>query len=97
VGTGEVSVGERKLVGLSQRRTREGARFQCLVHLAWRPERWWPLVREAVPADQVSSLDSALADRVGEVGRVDEHGADLRDLLMAALLGELLALDQRPV
>ena len=29
-GPGEVTVGDRKLVGISQRRTREGSRFQCL-------------------------------------------------------------------
>jgi lipoate-protein ligase A len=37
VGAGEVLVDGRKLVGLSQRRTREGARFQCLLHHRWDP------------------------------------------------------------
>jgi lipoate-protein ligase A len=37
MGAGEVSVGHRKLVGISQRRTREGARFQCVVHRTWDP------------------------------------------------------------
>lgn len=37
VGAGEVLVGGRKLVGISQRRTREAARFQCLVHRTWDP------------------------------------------------------------
>lgn len=32
IGPGEVIVGGRKLVGLSQRRTRHGVRAQCLVH-----------------------------------------------------------------
>lgn len=32
VGPGEVLQGDRKLVGLAQRRTRWGSRFQCLVH-----------------------------------------------------------------
>ena len=32
IGSGEVGVGDRKVVGLSQRRTRDWARFQCLVH-----------------------------------------------------------------
>ncbi len=39
LGTGEVSVDGRKLVGLSQRRTRAGARFQCIVHHRWEPAR----------------------------------------------------------
>jgi lipoate-protein ligase A len=37
LGPGEVSVGGRKLVGTSQRRTRSGARFQCVVHRHWDP------------------------------------------------------------
>lgn len=32
---GEVSVGEKKIVGISQRRSREGARFQCVVYSHW--------------------------------------------------------------
>lgn len=35
VGPGEVLVDGRKLVGVSQRRTRRWARFQCVVHLRW--------------------------------------------------------------
>ncbi len=35
VGPGEVLVDGRKAVGISQRRTRAGARFQCVVHRQW--------------------------------------------------------------
>ncbi len=38
VGTGELLQGAGKLVGVSQRRTREYARFQSMCHLRWRPE-----------------------------------------------------------
>ncbi len=38
VGTGEVMAPVGKLVGISQRRTRESARFQTMCHLRWRPE-----------------------------------------------------------
>ena len=38
LGPGEVTVGGRKVVGLSQRRTREGALFQCCAVLRWEPE-----------------------------------------------------------
>ena len=38
-GPGEVLVDGRKVVGVSQRRTRAGARFQCSVPLAWDAER----------------------------------------------------------
>jgi lipoate-protein ligase A len=37
LGPGEVVVDGRKVVGMSQRRKRAGARFQCLVHDSWRP------------------------------------------------------------
>lgn len=37
-GPGEVSVGAEKVVGISQRRTRSAARFQCSVPLLWDPE-----------------------------------------------------------
>ena len=38
-GPGEVLVEGAKVVGISQRRTRAAARFQCSVPLAWRPDR----------------------------------------------------------
>jgi lipoate---protein ligase len=37
LGPGEVTVGGAKLVGVSQRRSRAGARFQCAVHRSWQP------------------------------------------------------------
>lgn len=38
LGRGEVTVGGKKLVGLSQRRRRAGALIQCGVHRAWKPD-----------------------------------------------------------
>ena len=37
LGAGEIVVDGRKLVGISQRRTRDAARFQCLVNRSWDP------------------------------------------------------------
>jgi hypothetical protein len=37
LGVGEIVIDGRKLVGISQRRTRDAARFQCIVHRAWDP------------------------------------------------------------
>lgn len=37
IGPGEVTVGGRKVVGISQRRTRAGARFQCVALARWDP------------------------------------------------------------
>ena len=39
LGPGEVTAGGRKVVGLSQRRIREGALFQCCAALRWEPDR----------------------------------------------------------
>lgn len=38
IGGGEVVVGDRKVVGISQRRTRAGARMQCALYRDWRAE-----------------------------------------------------------
>jgi lipoate-protein ligase A len=50
LGPGEVLLGELKLVGISQRRTRHGSRFQCMVHLHWSPEALVGLLAEPRPA-----------------------------------------------
>ncbi len=51
LGPGEVTAAGRKLVGLSQRRTRAGALFQCAALLRWEPERLARLlgIPEAAP------------------------------------------------
>ena len=50
LGPGEVTVDGVKVVGLSQRRTRAGALFQCAALLEWRPDRL--LDRLAVTDDE---------------------------------------------
>jgi lipoate---protein ligase len=55
LGTGEVVAGGSKLVGISQRRTREYARFQSMCHLRWRPE----LVAALVAAPRPTAADVA--------------------------------------
>jgi lipoate---protein ligase len=59
VGTGEVMAGAAKLVGISQRRTREWARFQTMAHLRWRPELAAALV--AAPAPSAAALAGLVA------------------------------------
>jgi hypothetical protein len=46
VGPGEVTLHGRKLVGISQRRTRDWSRFQCVTYYRWVPEE---LLRLGVP------------------------------------------------
>ena len=58
-GPGEVFVDGAKVVGLAQRRTRAGARFQCAV-----PRRWDPTVLvEALlaPAERAAALEDLAA------------------------------------
>jgi lipoate---protein ligase len=57
LGPGEVHADGAKLVGISQRRTRDGARLQCACHLRWRPEAYAELL--ALSPD--SGLDGAAA------------------------------------
>jgi lipoate-protein ligase A len=38
IGPGEVTLGGRKVVGISQRRTREAARYQCAAYRLWAPD-----------------------------------------------------------
>ena len=59
---GEVFVGTDKLVGISQRRSRDGARFQCVLYRQWQPTEWShvlasPDVRSRVADIAVATLD----------------------------------------
>jgi lipoate---protein ligase len=58
LGPGEVTVGRGgpKVVGVSQRRTRSGARFQCAVPFAWRPEAIVGLLRWPSAAERAEAL-----------------------------------------
>ena len=69
----EVLVDGDKLVGISQRRTRHGARFQCMVHIRWSPDVLIGLLAEprpdvevlppvgVLPADVADALPGAVA------------------------------------
>jgi lipoate-protein ligase A len=76
LGPGEVTVGEGKAVGISQRRTRVGARFQCALY-----HRWDPAALVAVLADPRPGVD----ELAGSVAEIDVPLGDVQ----AALLAEL--------
>ncbi len=65
IGPGEVIQGERKLVGISQRRTRVGSRFQCAVHTRWNPELLVSLLvpprPEVAELPDVATVDARVA------------------------------------
>jgi hypothetical protein len=69
---GEVFVGENKLVGISQRRTRDGARFQCVLYRQWNSGDWLACLTSPHAADgvrqlQIASIDIAASDIVDAV------------------------------
>lgn len=64
LGPGEVTADGRKLVGLSQRRTREGAVFQVGVLLRWEPATWCGLLH--VPNGVLDDLAVGLEHLCGE-------------------------------
>jgi lipoate-protein ligase A len=80
LGPGEVTAGEDgpKVAGVSQRRTRAGARFQCAVALAWSPERLAPLLR-------VPDRDGLARDLADAVAPVPVPADDLVAALLDAL------------
>lgn len=68
-GPGEVLLGTRKLVGISQRRSREGERFQCVLHRRWDPSMTSSLLVVTDPVALRAAL-SAVATS-GEAGVED--------------------------
>jgi lipoate---protein ligase len=70
LGPGEVHIEQRKIVGIAQRRTRDGALFQCAVNLTWDPA---PLVHA------LQLPDIAVGELAGAVSAVPDF--DLAALL----------------
>jgi lipoate-protein ligase A len=59
---GEVFVGANKLVGISQRRGREGARFQCVLYRHWRPGEWSQIFASSDVRSRVADIAVATLD-----------------------------------
>lgn len=66
LGPGEVTVGGRKVVGLSQRRTRWGSLFQTAVLLSWRPQDYLSLMAGRRAGEPVPARLAECAEGVGE-------------------------------
>ena len=78
IGSGEVLAGGRKLVGLSQRRTRDATRFQSVVFHRWDPGALLGLLVVDDPAEAATFLHR-------HVATVDGAPEDLLQALLAAL------------
>jgi lipoate-protein ligase A len=90
MGPGEVAGGGRKLVGISQRRTRAGARFQCVAYTA--PPPVDALV--ALVGDVTGDGDLA-AELAGRTGIVPVESGVLADAVCRAIIASGNG-DQRP-
>ena len=64
-GPGEVLVGEAKVVGISQRRTRAGARFQCAVPVRWDPAPLAALLSSTPDPEALAAAGTGMGDAVG--------------------------------
>lgn len=82
MGPGEVSLGDRKLLGLSQRRTRHGSRMQCIVHHRWDPAATRSLIRAG---ELGADLDRALELVATTVDAGLDPRTDLVDVVVRAL------------
>jgi lipoate-protein ligase A len=74
LGSGEVAIDGRKVVGISQRRTRAGALFQCAALIEWSP---------ALLATMLGIDASAIADVA--VGLAPRTGPEVESAFLAAL------------
>ncbi len=77
LGPGEVTLHGQKLVGISQRRTREMARFQCVIHQRWSPEAYRKYLFfdkfEQHATERAISLDSEISNiAVAEVSGLNQ-------------------------
>jgi lipoate-protein ligase A len=77
LGAGEVTMAGRKLVGISQRRTRHAARLQCCWYSSYRPE------------DLPALLDASARPPVDDLAAVATVPHELGDAIPSALLDRL--------
>jgi lipoate---protein ligase len=70
IGVGEVLVGGAKVVGISQRRDRRGARFQCVAHRRWDPADTLAVLGPATDESR-AELERRLTQRVAALPRAE--------------------------
>ena len=76
-GPGEVLLGDAKVVGISQRRTRAGARFQCAVPVHWDPAPLAALLSDRPDPAALAAVGAGIGDAI--------RRADLVEALLTAL------------
>ncbi|MEI7888580.1 MAG: hypothetical protein WCJ04_14430 [Actinomycetes bacterium] len=91
LGPGEVAIDNRKVVGISQRRSRLGAKFQCVVYTQWNPEPLLSILRLGEVSDEMlAELEAVLSDGVQEVRVLaNETGISAEEQLLKSLIAQL--------
>ena len=69
-GPGEVLLGEAKVVGISQRRTRAGARFQCAVPVRWDPAPLAALLRDRPDPEALARVGTGIGEGISTAALV---------------------------
>lgn len=83
IGPGELAIDGCKVLGVAQRRTREGARFQCLVYESWEPERVLDLL-DLSPGERSNAGSDLASVAMGVGSRLPALRAAILDELTAA-------------
>ncbi len=84
IGPGEVLAGGRKLVGLSQRRTRDVARFQTVMLVQWQPQR----LAQLCGVGHGAAVQTAVQSPAGYEGAsLDRVAVGLEELLAVRVEG----------
>ena len=81
LGPGEVQIAGAKVVGMAQRRTRAGSRFQCAVSVEWRPDALVALL--ALDAAERGRAEAELAPVAAGIG------AEMAERLIPAFFDRL--------
>ena len=74
LGPGEVTLHGEKVVGISQRRTREMARFQCVVHQRWSPDLYRRYLLTDVVELQPSNRGVSLETEISRISVAEVDG-----------------------
>ena len=74
LGPGEVTLHGEKVVGISQRRTREMARFQCVVHQRWSPDLYRRYLLTDVVELQPSNRGVSLETEISHISVAEVDG-----------------------
>lgn len=69
-GPGEVLLGDAKVVGISQRRTRAGARFQCAVPVHWDPTPLAALLTDRPDPRALAGVGRGIGEQISSTGLV---------------------------